>query len=414
MSPGAARSEATTSPSMQPAGKTASVMAAGGLVLVAAMFVASVLLSFDDGLFANVLLFGWLSVLGATGALVAARRSRSPEGWLMLGSALLISLFLFADAYASHSVASPKPLPLEGFFAWLTLWVTVPGFGMLMFLILLFPTGKLVSPRWRWIAWVAAIGLGAQSLALAFRPGEIDVVPGLNNPLGIELARGVAGSPMMQGLFAVAEVAAVVSLIVRFRRARGTERQQMRWFVLSVLFFILAFIGAQALFALAGEPEEGSLADLVGFGAIMLGLTFIPVAMGIGIVRHGLYDIDRLINRTLVYGAVTIVLAAIYLATVLVMQSALPIGEDSPITVAASTLAVVALFRPARKKVQSFVDRRFNRSRNDAARTIEGFGAHVRRHTDLEALTVELLAVTKETMQPAHASLWLKAGGAER
>ncbi|MGH2828491.1 MAG: hypothetical protein ACRDKF_16140 [Actinomycetota bacterium] len=161
---------------------------------------------------------------------------------------------------------------------------------------------------------------------------------------------------------------------------------------------------------MAGNPK-GSLADLIGFLAIMLGLTFIPVAKGIGIVRHGLYDIDRLINRTLVYGVVTAVLAAGYLGLVLALQRLLRVADDSPITVAASTLAVVALFRPVRARVQSFVDRRFNRSRYDAARTIDDFSARLRAETNLDSLSSDLVGVVRTTMQPAHVSLWLSGSG---
>ena len=380
-----------------------------GVALLLLMFVSSLFLHLEDGIFATALVNGWLLVLAGTGALVATRKPGNPEGWLMLGSALLVGLFLFADAFASQSVESSGSLPLAAFFGWLTLWVAVPGFGFLLYLTLLFPTGSLVSPRWRWVSWLAGLGLGALCLALAFRPGPIDAVDGMNNPLGIEAARGMADTPLLGLAIGAAEVGAIASLVVRWRRAGHSERQQIRWFVFAVLIFAAAYIGAQVLFAVAGSPE-GSLADVVGFLAIMVGLTFIPIAMGIGIVRHGLYDIDRLINRTLVYGVVTAVLAAGYLGIVLALQSLLPVADDSPVTVAASTLAVVALFRPVRTRVQSLVDRRFNRSRYDAARTIESFGAHLRRQTDLETLTQELLAVTKETMQPAHASLWLNGG----
>ncbi|MGH2790393.1 MAG: hypothetical protein ACRDJ0_05350 [Actinomycetota bacterium] len=393
--------------------RNSAVLPAIGFALIPVMFVASLFFYLEDGIFATALVTGWLAVLGGTGALVAARKRENPEGWLMLGSALLVSLFLFADAYASESVRSAEAFPLEGFSAWLTLWVAVPGFGLLLYLILLFPTGRLVSPGWKLVGWLAALGLAAQSLALAVRPGPIDSVRTLDNPAGVEAAEGLAGGPVIFAAIFAAELGAIVSMIVRWRRAGNAERQQIRWFVLAVLIFVAAFIGAQVLFAVAGNPE-GSAADLVGFLAIMLGLTFIPIAMGIGMVRHGLYDIDRLINRTLVYGVVTAVLATGYLGIVLALQSLLPVADDSPVTVAASTLAVVALFRPVRGRVQSLVDRRFNRSRYDAARTIESFGARLRRETDLETLTQELLAVTKETMQPAHASLWLNGGSTGR
>jgi hypothetical protein len=376
------------------------------------MLVGSAALSRDDEFVAGIVLGVWLVVLAAVGALVAGKRKENPVGWLLLSAAVLIGLFLFADAYASYSLQfGHGPLPLDRFMAWLSLWVTIPGFGAFIFVFLLFPDGRLLSPRWRWLVWLGIAGLSVVVLGLAIRPGPIDSVPSLDNPFGIQEAGGLVhfltegpGSLVDGGVV----LAAILSLILRIRRSRGTQRQQMRWFVFSVVMFVVVFGAAQILWAIVEEPESGGPANTFGFLAIMLSLIFIPVSMGIGILRYRLYDIDVIVNKTLVYGGLTAILALAYLAIVVALQNVIPGADDSDLTIAGSTLAVAALFRPLRARIQGFIDRRFYRGRYDAQRTLESFSSRLREDVDLDHLSADLLGVVRDTMQPAHASLWLR------
>jgi hypothetical protein len=391
--------------------RTAKWLSGIGLGLIVTMIVVSALLGEDD-VVAGLIFGVWLAALGTVGALVAARRPQNPIGWLILSSATLISLFFFGDAYASYSLElGHGPLPLDRFMAWLTLWVTVPGFGAFIFVFLLFPDGRVLSPRWRWLVWLGIAGLSVVVLGLAIRPGPIDSVPNIDNPLGIEEAAGLArfltegpGGLLDGGVV----LAAVLSLILRIRRSRGTQRQQMRWFVFSVVMFVVVFGAAQILWAIVEEPESGGPANTFGFLAIMLSLIFIPVSMGIGILRYRLYDIDVIVNKTLVYGGLTAILALAYVGIVVALQNVIPGADDSDLTIAGSTLAVAALFRPLRRRVQGFIDRRFYRHKYDTQRTLESFSSRLREDVDLDHLSRDLLGVVRDTMQPAHASLWLK------
>jgi hypothetical protein len=397
--------------------RTAGWLPGAGLGLVVTMVVVSALIG-EDGVVAGLVLGVWLTALGAVGALVAARRPLNPIGWLLLSSAILISLFLFADAYASYSLElDHSSLPLDRFMAWLSLWVTVPGFGAFIFVFLLFPDGHVLSPRWRWLVWLGIAGLTLVVLGLAIRPGPIDSVPTLDNPLGVQEAEGLArfltegpGSLLDGGVV----LAAVLSLILRIWRSRGTQRQQMRWFVFSVLVFVVVFGAAQIVWAIVEEPESGGPVNTFGFLAIMLSLIFIPVSMGIGILRYRLYDIDVIVNKTLVYGALTAMLAVAYLGIVVALQNLIPGADDSNLTIAGSTLAVAALFRPLRARLQGFIDRRFYRRKFDAQTMLESFSARLREDVDLDHLSRDLLWVIRETMQPAHASLWLRGPEASR
>jgi hypothetical protein len=382
-----------------------------GLGLVVVMVVVSAFMGEDD--FAAGLVFGvWLAALGTVGALVAARRPRNPIGWLLLSSAALISLFFFGDAYASYSLElGHGPLPLDRFMAWLTLWVTVPGFGAFIFVFLLFPDGRLLSARWQWLVWIGIVGLALTVFGLAIRPGPIDSVPIIDNPFGVQGADRVArflteGPGSLMDGFVV--LAAVTALVLRIRRSRGTERQQMRWFVFAVVLFVAVFGAAQILWAIVEEPESGGPANTFGFFAIMLSLIFIPVSMGIGILRYRLYDIDVIVNKTLVYGGLTAILALAYVGIVVALQNVIPGADDSDLTIAGSTLAVAALFRPLRARMQGFIDRRFYRRKFDTQRTLESFSSRLREDVDLDHLSADLLGVVHNTMQPAHASLWLK------
>jgi hypothetical protein len=351
------------------------------------------------------------------GALVAARQPDNAVGWILLAIGLFLSLGALADANLLSKTAPARELS-----AWLSewswyVWLTLAG----IFLPQLFPTGRPLSRRWRPVLWLGVAALALSVVGAAFDPGRMDVdspVP-VENPVGIGGPIGDAlpvVSRMGDVLAAFAFVLAAAALVVRFRRSRGIERQQLKWFA---YVGMLAAIGlglamAQVLFGLQpGDDVEGGWLEIVGavgwftaLGAIVLG---IPIATGMAILRHRLYDIDVVINRTLVYGALTATLAAAYLGSVLLLQLALsPLTEDSGLAIAGSTLAVAALFRPARARIQELVDRRFYRSKYDTSHTIERFGAHLRDEVELDALSAELRAVVAETMQPAHMSLWLR------
>jgi hypothetical protein len=351
------------------------------------------------------------------GALVASRQPANAVGWILLAIGIALTLGTLADANLLSKTA-----PARGLSGWLSewvwyVWLTLAG----VFLPQLFPTGRPLSPRWRPVLWLGAAALVLSVVGQAFEPGRMDVdspVP-VDNPFGIGGPVGDAMPVLSRAgdvLAAFAFALAATSLVLRFRRSRGIERQQLKWFAFIGMLAAtgLALAMAQVLFgAQPGDDVEGGWLEVVGaigwslaLGAIVLG---IPIATGMAILRHRLYDIDVVINRTLVYGALTATLAASYLGSVLLLQLALsPLTEDSGLAIAGSTLAVAALFRPARARIQELVDRRFYRSKYDAAHTIEQFGARLRDEVELNSLSAELRGVVKETMQPAHVSLWLR------
>jgi hypothetical protein len=273
----------------------------------------------------------------------------------------------------------------------------------LPFLVLLFPTGRLLSPRWRPVAWALGLVLGLYLIARLFTPGPVG--SGLpDNPLGIEPAQGLL--QLIQTMAGVAVpflvLAVLASVVLRFRRSQGEERQQLKWFTFVVAADVVLIPGLGAL----TEQFAPVLGELLVFPA---SISLIPIAIGVAVLKYRLYDIDRVINRTLVYGLLTVLLGAVYLAGVFGLGQLLnPVSGESALAVAASTLAVAALFQPARRRVQAVVDRRFNRRRYDAARTVEGFSGRLRDEIDLDTLSVELLAVVEQTMQPAAVSLWLR------
>jgi hypothetical protein len=364
-----------------------------------------------DLFFLAVLGFAWV------GALVASRQARNPIGWLLLAIGITLALGALVDASLMLDDA-----PARGLSAWLSdwtwyVWLTLAG----IFLPLLFPTGRPLSPPWRRVLWLGVAALVLSVLGSAFDPGRLDVdsaVP-VDNPFGIGGAMADVWPVMSRAgdvLAGIAFALAAASLVVRFRRSRGVERQQLKWFAYVGLLAAtgLAVAMAQVLFgAQPSEDTEGGWLEVVGavgwftaLGAIVFG---IPLATGMAILRHRLYDIDVVINRTLVYGALTATLAGAYLGSVLLLQLALgPLTEDNGLAIAGSTLGVAALFRPARARIQGLVDRRFYRRKYDAAHTIERFGARVRDEVELESLSAELRGVVADTMQPAHVSLWLR------
>ena len=345
--------------------------------------------------------------LATVGALVSSRRPDNPIGWIFLGVAVAFGVGWFADGYAAYTLLNqPGALPTGRFFAWLAHFVIEGSgllFGPLVFVILLFPDGRLPSRRWRGVAWLATVVAVLFQLATAIEPGVLPGFPGVENPLGVGfvgLIVRAAKAPLFL-VFLGAFLAAAASLVLRFRRSRGAERQQLKWFVAAGIFLALAL--SPAAFWWFGGRTAGETA--VGL-LFVFALATIPGAVGIAILRYRLYDIDRIINRTLVYAALTALLAAVYAGVAVGLGTV--VGESS-VVVAASTLLVAALFRPARRRVQGLIDRRFYRQKYDAARALEAFAARLRDEVDLDSLTGDLVGVVRDTMQPAHASLWLRA-----
>ncbi|HEX4760903.1 MAG TPA: hypothetical protein VH256_08890, partial [Thermoleophilaceae bacterium] len=279
--------------------------------------------------------------------------------------------------------------------------VNLADYGIVILLLQLFPTGAPASPRWRALLWITLSWYAVVELVLALAPGRFEDFPTVTNPLGIDALRGVDLRPFG----AVLVVASLWELAFRLRHSRGRERLQLKWFVfvagLVMLFLVVGEIGGAAV-----QNDSEVLSGFLFAGL----LTGIPVAIGIAILRHDLYEIDVVINRTLVYGFLTVTLGGVYVGSVLLLQLALSsIASNSSLAVAISTLGVAALFRPARARIQAVVDRRFYRRKYDAARTLEGFSARLREEVDLESLGVELSAVVHEAMQPTHVSLWLRS-----
>jgi hypothetical protein len=336
------------------------------------------------------------------GAVVAARRPRNPVGWFIGVGALLWATGVLSSSVYWHIAFGRSHRPAGAdFVAWLGSWTFLPAFVLLLTLVpLRFPTGAPPGRRWRAVGWAAAIAGAVGTLSIAFAPGPLDSADFAweDNPLGIE---GLGLRTLAAVSFvavAAATLGALLSVVVRYHRARGIERLQLRWLAMAVCLLLVGAVG--------GSAASGWLGSGAGWIGILLGLMAVAVAVAIALLRYRLYDIDVVINRTLVYGVLTATLAGTYLASVLLLQ--LLLSPSSDLAIAASTLAVAALFRPARARIQGAVDHRFYRRRYDAARTLEGFGARLRDQVELDALSSELRAVVGDTLQPAHVSLWLK------
>jgi hypothetical protein len=336
------------------------------------------------------------------GALIASQRPKNPIGWILCGTGLFTGVRSFAEAYADFGlVGRPGVLPAAEYMAWLWSWPRVPVAGLASALLLVvFPDGKLLNRSWWAVVWMAVGGSALVALFMALDPSW-------NNPLALE--RGVFKDlvePLGRigfVLLIVSWLCAAIALLIRVDKGSPVERQQIKWLA---YFAILMFVG----FAFVGAGWFGSnwnyWAEILSSAAF----NCLPVGVGIAILKYRLYDIDLLINRTLVYGALTGILALVYLGGVVALQALFRYltGQGSQLAIVASTLAIAALFGPLRRRIQAFIDRRFYRRKYDVTKTLEAFSAKLRDETDLDALRADLVGVVGETMQPAHVSLWLR------
>ena len=346
------------------------------------------------------------------GTLVASRRPENPIGWLFLAGASCWILGELALEYAVYAlITAPGTLPAGAWAGWFGGWVRGMGWLIIvLFLLLLFPTGRLPSPRWRPVLWGAVLFCLFFTVVVWLAPRSSDLrLTFVPNPLGLGLP---IMNPLLEVLYLTLPLTLVVSgaaVIVRFRRSRGDERQQIKWFAYAVGVMVCLFVFWFSL-ALAGlVPPDALLWTVPLFG--------LPAGVGVAVLRYRLYDIDRIINRTLVYGLLTVVLALVYAGSVVALQRLFVAltGGDSSLAVVASTLAIAALFGPLRRSIQSFMDRAFYRGKYDAGRVLGAYASRLRDETDLASLGEGLAGVVVETVRPAHVSLWLRepAGGTQ-
>jgi hypothetical protein len=352
------------------------------------------------------------------GAVIASRRPEHPVGWLFCAIGVLAAVDHLCGEYATYALLGRSgPLLAGEAAAWVRSWIWCLTGGLGVFLLLVFPDGRLPGERWKYLAWLNAVVAVGGAVALAFSSGPVDGLEPIRNPLGI----GPAGSTGMVGVVILVEVfqagiamAAAVSPFVRLRHAGVEQRQQIKWFAYAVGVLILG----RLLSSPATEAVGRGWIPSIGFAIYVIGIVGVPVAVGIAVLRHHLYDIDHIIRRTLVYGSLTVLLAAVYFGSVAftgAVFQALTLREDQPqLVIVAITLAIAALFNPLRRRIQRFIDRRFFRSRYDANKVLETFAVRLRDETDLDRLTRELVGVVGQTMQPAHLSLWLRAGADAR
>src|SRR5215218_8734965 len=399
--------------------RTASWLAWSLASLCVAMFLASVVLhvltrssqeatSAGDTL-SELLIFVTFLAFPIVGALIASRHPKNPVGWICLAVGLFWMLIFLGDSIPG---SGPYPVTIDA----LTQAIWIPPVGLLgIYLILLFPDGKLPSRRWRPLAWLSGVVVLLARLGITFSPGPLEGHPGVRNPFGLEEAPpwvATAGIAILL-LLPLCMIASALSLVMRYRRSGGEEREQIKWiaFAASVvgLLYLITMVSSLTYsgpWGAAGTPLWLGLLQQ----AALVSFTAVPIAVGFAVLKYRLYDIDLLINRTLVYGSLTATLIALYFGSVVLLQGALPslTGQESQFAVVASTLAIAALFNPLRRRLQGLVDRRFYRRKYDARKTLEAFSAKLRDETDLDALSDDLVGVIRETMQPAHVSLWLR------
>jgi hypothetical protein len=357
----------------------------------------------------------WLeNTLGATlfstvGALVGSRRPENLVGWLLCLLGLATAAGHFSSQYAIYALlARPYALPWGEAMAWVSSWILPPIIGLQVFSFLLFPTGRLPGRRWRWLAWLTVAFVVVGVISSAFSLNANSGLGPVQNPLGIQGASSIYEGIVLtlsSGLYA----AVAFSLFVRSRRAGGVERQQIKWFAYAVVGTV---VGITVAYAIPETVDTPRWFDWVGYALVVATTPAIPVSIGIAILRYRLCDIDIVINRTLVYGSLTVALALLYFGVVVTMQTLFRAltgqGQLPQLAVVASTLAIAALINPLRRRIQDFIDRRFYRRKYDASKTLHEFSATLREETDLDVLRDDFVRLVRETMQPGHVSLWLR------
>jgi hypothetical protein len=344
------------------------------------------------------------------GAIITPRLPpQNPIGWIFCSIGMIAGMRLFVAEYAIVTLlAEPRSVPamLPGgeVLAWISSWLWVSHIGLFVFLALLFPDGRLPSSRWRAFGWLVGVVIVTGTVSVALWPETAAGFDLVNHPLGIEVATDTV-NPVETILYALGLLAAA-SLLVRLRRSMGVRRQQVKWFAYAVAVLATSAILAYVVSELVGVVWLEWISSML----VLVSVVGLPVAVGIAILRYRLYNIDLLLNRTLVYGALTAVLAAVYFGSIVLFQVLFRAftGQESQLAVVVSTLAIAALFTPLRLRIQSFIDRRFYRRKYDARKTLEDFSAQLRNETDMDALSEDLVGVVRETMQPAHVSLWLR------
>jgi hypothetical protein len=342
---------------------------------------------------------GWIlaaavSAFPTLGVVVATRQPGNRIGWV-LGLVGIVVVSFDAEQYGRYGVITePGSLPFVPYVLWVSHWAWLVGIGLVpTFLLLLFPDGRPPSPRWRWVAWLTGIGLALAVLVVAVQPGNLG--GGVENPFGWE-ALAPLYPQLVDYVFLFLSIPVLLcasSLVFRFRRARGVERQQLKWLAWAMVPVTIGFS--------VGDYLPGSLKDLSTFVAVAA----LATAMGLAIFKYRLYDIDLVINRTLVYGTLTATLGSAYVLIVTVVGTVL---EGSALVTAGATLAVAALFQPIRRHIQGFIDRRFYRRKYDAATIVEIFSSRLRDEVDLEAMKTQLLLAVRQTVQPQRVTVWLK------
>jgi hypothetical protein len=350
------------------------------------------------------------------GALIASKRPKNAVGWLCLAIGLLWTLGGMLDYYGYYGAAMPGSVPFPVGAAGISNWLWVPAVGLLgTYVLLLFPDGSLPSRRWRPLAWLSGAVILLLSLGVMLSSRRLDNLVGVRNPFGIEGAHWLTvGAYAVLPLLPLCMLASALSLVLRYRHSSGEERQQIKWIAFAasvvVVLYAIAMI-ASFFFPADSWTTAGSVwwLNLLTY-AVLSSFALVPMAVGIAVLKYRLYEIDIIINRALVYGSLTATLVALYFGGIVVSQRVFVAltGEQSTLAVVASTLLIAALFTPLRRRIQGFIDRSFYRRKYDAAKTLEGFAMKLRDETDLEALSDDLVGVVRETMQPAHVSLWLR------
>ena len=376
-----------------------------------------------SGPFSELVIFSPFLAFPLVGALIASRRPENPIGWICLVAGLFWMFIVLGDSSDAYELArtgkETSSVTLDALFQ----WIWVPPVGLLgIYMILLFPDGRLPSRRWRPFAWFAGAVLVLTCVAVTASPGPLAGHPGVSNPIGLEghsmVAQTLLRAPV---LLPICILASAFSLVWRYRHSGGEVRLQIKWVAFAAslvgITYAVALVSGFFLIPEGSSTEQGAPLWLALIqDAVLMSYAGVPIAVGFAVLKYRLYDIDLIINRTLVYASLTATLVALYFGGIVLLQRVFVAltGQQSTLAVVASTLLIAALFTPLRRRIQGFIDRRFYRSKYDARKTLEAFSARLREETDLQALNGELTRVVRETMQPEHVSLWLRPGKAQK